>query len=81
MGTCVWGEIHGFRSPAEYQKFVLYMESQVQAGYAKEIFSDPGYQKGLVFGGRWFVDVDSGEKWRLIPPDFPFLGVWEPIGV
>ena len=79
MGICVWEEIHGFQSLGEYQKFVRYIEDQVRVGYAKEIVPLPDYHKGLVFGGRWFEDVDSGQRWRLVPPDFPFRGVWEPV--
>lgn len=79
MSACVWEKINGFHSLGEYQKFVLYIESQVQAGHAKEMASVSGCHKDLVFGGRWFEDVDSGEKWRLVPPDFPFRGVWETI--
>lgn len=81
MGACFWEEIHGFQSPAEYQRFVRYIEDQVQAGHAKEIVPVPDYHKGFVFGGRWFQDVGSAEIWRLVPPDFPFRGVWEPVEI
>jgi hypothetical protein len=77
MGASIWEEIHGFQSPGEYQRFVRYIEDQVQAGYAKEIVPVPDYNKGFVFGERWFQDIDSAEIWRLIPPDFPFRGLWE----
>lgn len=81
MSACIWEEIHGFQSLNEYKRFVLYIENQVQAGYAKEITPLPDYHKGYVFGGRWFEDINSGQKWRLVPPDFPFRGIWEPIDV
>lgn len=79
MNACSWEEIHGFQSPSEYQRFVCYIEGQVEAGHAREIAPVPDYHKGFVFGGRWFQDIDSAEIWRLVPPDFPFCGVWEPV--
>lgn len=81
MSTVVWEEIHGFKSPGEYDRFVEYIEKQVEIGYAKELQPDQNYGKGEIYGGRWFEDVDSGEVWRLIPPDIPFRGLWEPVEV
>lgn len=79
MSTCLWEQIHGFRSPNEYRRFVRHIEDQVRAGHAEEITPAPDYDKGCVAGGRWFKGVGSGEIWRLVPPDFPFRGVWEPV--
>ncbi len=77
METTVWYEIRGFQSPNEYSRFVRYVEDKVKAGVAQEIPPLLSYQKGCLVGGRWFMDAGSGEIWRLIPPDFPFKGVWE----
>ena len=74
-------EIHGFNSPGEYDRFVEYIEGQVKAGYLKELEPDQEYGKGEIFGGRWYENVDSGDIWRLIPPDIPFRGLWEPVEV
>lgn len=74
-------EIHGFNSPGEYVRFVEYIEGQVRAGYARELEPDQEYGKGEIFGGRWFEDIESGDIWRLIPPDTPFKGLWEPVEV
>ena len=73
----VWEEIQGFQTPGEYQRFVEYIEAQARAGTARELPADPAYRRGEVYGGRWFQDVESGEIWRLIPPDPPFTGMWE----
>lgn len=75
----VWEEIHGFASPGEHERFVHYIEQQVAAGLACELPADPLYSKGMIYGGRWFQDIDSGAVWRLIAPDFPFRGLWEPV--
>jgi hypothetical protein len=74
-----WEEIHGFATPGEYQRFVEYIHRQVASGEARELPVDPTYGPGQLFGGRWFQDVASGEVWRLVPPDPPFYGVWEPV--
>jgi hypothetical protein len=46
-----WEEIHGFQSPAEYDRFVRYIEDQVSAGVARERDVDTHYGKGMIFGG------------------------------
>lgn len=73
------GEIHGFCSPWEYIRFVQYIEVQVRAGHIIEIEPDSEYGYREVYGGRWFKVIGSGEVWRLIEPDFPFKGLWEPV--
>jgi hypothetical protein len=75
----VWEEIQGFASPGEYERFVRYIEGQVASGVAREVSVDPLYGKGMIYGGRWFEDVENRAVWRLIPPDPPFKGLWEPI--
>jgi hypothetical protein len=75
----VWEEIHGFATPGEYERFVRYVEKQVGSGIAREVSADPSYGKGMIYGGRWFQDAESGAVWRLVPPDFPFKGLWEPV--
>ncbi len=72
-------EIHGFASPGEYDRFLRYLEGLTAAGVLQEIPADPDYGPGLVYGGRWFRHGRSAEIWRLVPPDFPFKGLWEPV--
>ncbi len=72
-------EIHGFVSPGEYRRFVQFVEDNVSSGHFEEIPVDPNYGKGKVFGGRWFKELSTGEIWRLIPPDYPFRGLWEQV--
>jgi hypothetical protein len=74
-----WEEIHGFNSPGEYKRFCDYIEKQVLLGCAIERVADPNYEKGLLYGGRWFEERDTKEIWRLVPPDFPFRGLWEKV--
>jgi hypothetical protein len=74
-----WEEIHGFNSPGEYKRFCDYIEKQVLLGCAIERVADPNYEKGLLYGGRWFEERDTKEIWRLVLPDFPFRGLWEKV--
>ncbi len=76
---CSWEEIHGFSSPAEYKRFIRYIEAQVANGIAHEVVADESYSAGEIYGGRWFRDSESGQTWRLVAPDFPFKGLWEPV--
>lgn len=73
----MWEEIQGSQTPGEYRRFVDCLEAQARAGIARELPADPDYGRGEVYGGRWFQDIESGEVWRLVPPDPPFTGLWE----
>ena len=79
MSASGWEEIHGFESPSEYTRFVGYIEGLVARGHVLEEPVDPDYGAGMIFGGRWFRDLESGEIWRLVPPDAPFRGCWEAV--
>jgi len=72
-----WYEIDGFASPGEYDSFCAYLQRQVDAGVARQIPADPDYSRSQVSGGAWYLDLETGETWRLVPPDFPFRGLWE----
>lgn len=77
----MWEEIHGFRSLREFNKFVEYIENKVTAGEVVEIVPDPRFGKGEIYGGRWFKVASTGIIWRLVPPDIPFKGSWEPVEI
>ena len=75
----MWEEIHGFVNPNEYDKFVEYIEKQIDIKMVQEIETDQNYGKGEIYGGRWFKNLETGYVWRLIPPDIPFKGLWEQV--
>ncbi len=77
----MWEEIHGFVSPGEFRRFVNYIVGQVGSGIAEEIKPDLNYGRGEIYGGRWFRDCETGDVWRLVDPDIPFKGLWEPVEV
>ncbi len=74
-------ELRGFLSPLHYDSFLKDIESQLRSGLICEVRVDPDYGPGEIYGGRWFKKNDTGEIWRLVPPDFPFRGLWEPVRV
>jgi hypothetical protein len=74
-----YGPIHGYTSPGEFERFVKFIEQQAVAGHVIELPPDPAYGKRCIYGGRWFLDIENAETWCLVPPDFPFGGLWEPI--
>jgi hypothetical protein len=44
-----------------------YIENQVSSGVARERPVDPLYGKGMISGGRWLQEAETGEVWRLVP--------------
>jgi hypothetical protein len=80
--TCACGfleEINGFETPGEYERFRKYIDEQVAGGALIKVEADSNYEKGLIYGGEWFKCTTCNETWRMIPPDFPFRGLWEKI--
>ncbi len=72
-------EINGFKSLGEYNNFLQHIEAYIDSGDVKEIITDPEYENGMLYGGRWFHIIETDEIWRLIEPDNPFKGIWEPV--
>ena len=70
-------EIAGFSSPGEYIRFNKFIDELLAIGEIEEIDIDKDYHSGMVYGGRWFREVGNSNIWRLVPPDFPYRGVWE----
>jgi len=66
--------------PDEYSRFCSFVEELAANRLLEEIPVDPVYNRGMIYGGRWFHCNGCNKIWRLIPPDFPFKGLWEPVG-
>ena len=73
-----WEEIHGFRSPGEYERFLQWISDSIASGKIQEIAVGSRYS-GASFDEHWYR-APSGQKWRLVAPDFPFKGVFERVG-
>lgn len=82
MNSCNWEAIHGFESPGEYERFCSWLSSQINTGMV-EIMAVTKPSDDLVFGleERRYRCKASGETWRLVVPQAPFRGLWEPIGL
>ena len=82
MYNCVCsrlGEVNGFYDYDEYTRFCHMIEGFVTNKLLVEVPVDPDYHEGMIYGGRWFRCCECGKIWRLIPPDYPFKGLWEPV--
>lgn len=79
MTKCPWEIINDFRSLLEFNRFVQWMNEQVNANVAREIAVRSPYASSTSLNEKWFFHIDSGEAWRLIWPDPPFTGIFEPV--
>ncbi|MBB4682442.1 hypothetical protein [Crossiella cryophila] len=68
-----WDEIHGFGSPGEYARFLLWIAEAVAEGALREIPVGSRYSEYCE--ERWYRAV-SGQAWRVVGPDFPFTGAF-----
>lgn len=74
-----WQVIEGFSGPGEFARFRRQLNSQVEDGLARHVPAHPDYGPGEIYGGDWYQLQATGEIWRLVPPDPPFTGLWEPV--
>ncbi len=70
-----WDEIEGFISPGEFQRFRLWVQSALDEGSLAEIPVQARYGPSEMFDECWF-EAPSGQRWRLVAPEPPFLGVF-----
>lgn len=79
MTTCPWEKIDDFQSLSEFNQFVDWMSSQTKSGTAIEVPVLRPYIGATSFREKWYRHIASGKIWRLVWPDAPFTGVFEPI--
>jgi hypothetical protein len=77
VSACSWEAIHGFQSPSEFERFLRWLESQLDGTGAVELPVSQRYAASDTTRERWFRCEKDGEIWRLVEPDFPFRGVFE----
>lgn len=75
----IWHEIDEFKTPEEYDRFQQKINELVNLGEIREIPVSPDCGPGEIYGGRWFLNQQTEQVWRLVAPDFPFRGLWEPL--
>ena len=79
MKTCPWEKINDFQSYSEFERFVAWMDDQVKSATAEETTVQKPYIGANTFREKWYRHVESGKTWRLVWPDAPFAGVFEPV--
>ena len=79
MKTCPWEKIADFQSLSEFNRFVDWMIEQVKSGHAEELPVRKHYIGATTFREKWYRHIASGKTWRLVWPDAPFTGIFEPV--
>jgi hypothetical protein len=79
MTTCPWEEIDEFQSPSEFDRFIEWMNAQTKLRSAEEVPVQRPYIGATTFTEKWFRHLPSGDTWRLVWPDAPFKGLFEPV--
>lgn len=78
MNDCGWKVIEGFSSPDDYERFLVWIADQVDAGVLAPISVQESYA-GMGFEEKWFRCLVSSGTWRLVSPQAPFYGYWGPV--
>lgn len=79
MTECEWDEIQGFDGWFEFDKFTAWIAERVKSGAAVEVEVESRYGPSRMREEKWFRHAASGQVWRLVWPDPPFQGVFEPV--
>ena len=74
-----WERISDFVDRAEFDRCVEWLEGQVAAGVATAVPVTRRYVGATVLPERWYRRERSAKVWRLVWPDPPFRGVFEPV--
>ena len=75
MCNCNWETIEEFFSPGEFEKFSNWISSQLEEEIIEQVSVENTYA-GEYFEEKWFKCKESGQVWRLVSPQAPFLGYW-----
>ena len=79
MKACPWKTIGDFRSYSAFERFVAWVNDQVKLGTAEELPVRKPYIGATTFREKWYCHIASGKIWRLVWPDAPFTGIFEPV--
>lgn len=74
----VFFEARQFASPEDFSAFEAEIDRACISGALREVPTRSDYSQSPEFRQRWFVDA-AGGTWRLVFPDYPFRGVFEPV--
>jgi hypothetical protein len=74
-----WEPIEGFRSPGEFERFQRWIDERVAAGEAERVPVAAPWMGANTHVEHWIRDTEDGSVWRLIEPDPPARGLFEPV--
>lgn len=72
-----WEPIHGFRSPAEFERFREWIAARVAEGIAEEVAVDMAFKDANPMFEQWYRCGETGEIWRLMEPTPPSRGLFD----
>jgi hypothetical protein len=75
---CDWKAIERFGSDEEFERFRKRILAQVESGLATEERVKNRYS-GIDWDEHWYRCTASKQTWRLVAPDPPFNGIFEPV--
>lgn len=75
---CNWEVIEQFISLDEYERFVRWLDKQINIGKIVLVPVMESYA-GAAFEEKWIKCLSSSEIWRLVAPQAPFMGYWGPV--
>lgn len=79
MKMCPWEKIDDFQISSEFDRYHEWISEQVKLGRAEELPVQKPYSGSTAWQEKWFRHVASGQVWRLVWPDGPFTGTFEPV--
>ena len=71
--------IQGFRSPGEVKRFEDFLDQCLRNGALEEGAVREPFSGSDLWKERWFRRPGTDDWWRLVLPDPPFTGVFEPV--
>lgn len=68
-----------FRAYWDYDHTLKRLDSVIKKGTIEEVTVLHFRGRGFERDERWFREKETGITYRLIPPDYPFCGIWEEV--
>jgi hypothetical protein len=78
MKQCSWEPIFEFDGWNEYERFQFWLNKQIENCIAEYVPVEKPY-KGMSGLEECWIMHASGQVWRLIKPDPPFAGLFNPV--
>lgn len=79
MKTCRLEKIADFKDYAEFDRFVEWLNELAKSGEVEKLPVQKHYADATTLREMWFRHSETGKIWRLVWPDAPFRGIFEPV--